>query len=80
MQNLVKTITKVPKAKLSPEKLVFGQTFSDHMLTIKYNVNKSPCWDHAEIKPYGKIELEPSSTVFHYGVSCFEAMILAYRR
>lgn len=31
-------------------------------------------WQAPRIVPYGPIALEPSCTVFHYGMECFEGM------
>ncbi|KAI0225697.1 branched-chain-amino-acid transaminase bat2 [Massospora cicadina] len=58
---------------LVPNKdLLFGRTFTDHMLVIDYT--KKDGWTDPEIIPYGKLELDPSATVFHYAFECFEGM------
>ncbi|KAI8068788.1 branched-chain amino acid aminotransferase [Thamnidium elegans] len=58
---------------LVPEtELVFGKHFTDHMITIEWSAESG--WNKPHIKPYGKLELEPSSVVFHYGFECFEGM------
>ncbi len=31
-------------------------------------------WESPKIKPYGKLALDPSCVVFHYGIECFEGM------
>jgi branched-chain amino acid aminotransferase len=74
MQASKLTITKTttPKDKIPNEELVFGQTFTDHMLKIKYN-NKSG-WQTPEIVPYGPLSLDPSSCVFHYAFELFEGL------
>ena len=74
MQASKLTITKTttPKDKIPNEELVFGQTFTDHMLKIKYN-NKSG-WQAPEIVPYGPLSLDPSSCVFHYAFELFEGL------
>ncbi|WWC71077.1 branched-chain amino acid aminotransferase [Kwoniella pini CBS 10737] len=69
--------TTTPKTPLPPSKLVFGKTFTDHMLTI--NWNSANGWATPEIKPYAPLELDPSSTVFHYAFTLFEGM-KAYRQ
>ncbi|CAK5279977.1 unnamed protein product [Mycena citricolor] len=56
--------------------LVFGHTFTDHMLTIPWNVVGG--WGAPQIRPYGPLELAPSSTVLHYAQTIFEGM-KAYR-
>jgi branched-chain amino acid aminotransferase len=53
-------------------KLVFGHTFTDHMLVIPWNATDG--WSNPTICPYGKLHLDPSCTVFHYGIECFEGM------
>lgn len=51
---------------LIPEnELVFGKHFTDHMITIEWDAKNR--WDSPSIKPYGKLELEPSAVGFHYG-------------
>lgn len=56
--------------------LVFGRTFTDHMLTIPWNAVSG--WGTPEIKPYGPFLMEPSATVLHYAQTLFEGM-KAYR-
>lgn len=65
-----------PKSPLPNDKLVFGQTFTDHMLTVKWNNEKG--WDAPEIVPYGPFQMDPSSCVFHYAFELFEGL-KAYR-
>ena len=66
------TLTKTPKPLVPLKELVFGRTFSDHMLTVDWSAPKG--WGRPHIQPYGKIALEPSAVVFHYGTECFEGM------
>ncbi|KAI8812289.1 aminotransferase [Cladochytrium replicatum] len=66
------TRTAAPKKMLPLKDLVFGHTFSDHMLIVEWSAKTG--WEAPEIKPYGKLSLDPSSTVFHYAVECFEGM------
>ncbi|KAJ6604404.1 aminotransferase [Mycena vulgaris] len=56
--------------------LVFGHTFTDHMLTIPWDAVSG--WGTPQIKPYGPLQLEPSATVLHYAQTLFEGM-KAYR-
>ncbi|KAJ6627180.1 branched-chain amino acid aminotransferase II [Mycena sp. CBHHK59/15] len=56
--------------------LVFGHTFTDHMLTIPWNAVSG--WGTPHIKPYGPLQMEPSATVLHYAQTLFEGM-KAYR-
>lgn len=53
------------------ENLVFGNVFSDHMMTCDY---KNGEWQTPKIQPYGPISIEPSAKVFHYGQAIFEGM------
>ncbi|GMM37820.1 branched-chain-amino-acid transaminase [Saccharomycopsis crataegensis] len=68
--------TASPKAKLPNEQLVFGKSFTDHMLTVDWDATTG--WGAPEIKPYAGLCLDPSSIVFHYGFELFEGM-KAYR-
>lgn len=62
---------------LVPEnELVFGKHFTDHMVTIEWNAEKG--WSNPIIKPYGKLELEPSSVVFHYGFEVNPKILFIY--
>ncbi|KAI9634853.1 putative branched-chain-amino-acid aminotransferase 2 [Dioszegia hungarica] len=75
--NLTKiTLTDSPKKRPASSKLVFGHTFTDHMLTIPWN--SATGWANPEIRPYGPLDLDPSCTVFHYAFTLFEGM-KAYR-
>eukprot|EP01136_Pigoraptor_vietnamica_P044110 Opistho-1_new@20447 len=64
--------TKNPKPKVPFGDLVFGRTFSDHMLEIEYDEKSG--WSAPKISPYHKLQLDPACTVFHYAVECFEGM------
>jgi len=57
--------------------LKFGHTFTDHMLTIPWNVVSG--WGVPQIQPYAPLQLDPSSTVLHYAQTIFEGM-KAYRQ
>ncbi|KAG7529412.1 hypothetical protein FFLO_05684 [Filobasidium floriforme] len=75
--SLVKiTNSATPKTPLPPSKLVFGKTFTDHMLTVDWNSNTG--WAEPKIETYGPLSLDPSSVVFHYAFCLFEGM-KAYR-
>ncbi|GME76038.1 unnamed protein product [Ambrosiozyma monospora] len=68
------TITKTttPKERLPNEQLVFGKTFTDHMLIIDWDAEKG--WLTPQIKPYGPLVMDPSSCVFHYAFELFEGL------
>lgn len=51
--------------------LGFGNTFSDHMFSMRYANGQ---WQGPEIIPYGPIVLEPGCVTLHYGQSVFEGM------
>ncbi|KAH9944546.1 branched-chain amino acid aminotransferase II [Epithele typhae] len=70
------TKTKDPKPVPSPSGLVFGHTFTDHMLTIPWHILEG--WGTPKIMPYADLALPPSATVFHYAHCLFEGM-KAYR-
>ncbi len=54
----------------------FGQFFTDHMCTIQWS--KSKGWHNAVMSPYKPLEINPASTVLHYGQEIFEGL-KAYR-
>lgn len=68
--------TTTPKPKLPREKLVFGQSFSDHLLEIDWSNDHG--WHAPKIRPYGDFTVSPAASVFHYGMGAFEGM-KAYR-
>lgn len=57
--------------KPAKEELKFGNTFSDHMLTIAY---KDGAWQDPQILPYANLSISPAASSLHYGLSCFEGM------
>jgi branched-chain amino acid aminotransferase len=63
--DIIKTLK--PKKMGDPEKLIFGHSFTDHMLYSEWNEETG--WDRIVIKPWENLSLAPSATVFHYGVS-----------
>ncbi len=68
------SITKTSQSKLSEtdmENPGFGKYYADHMLICDY---KDGAWQKPEIKPYGPMQLDPASKIFHYGQSVFEGM------
>lgn len=54
----------------------FGQHFTDHMVEIHWRDGVG--WHRPQVKPYGKIQLDPAAAVLHYGQEIFEG-IKAYR-
>ncbi len=55
----------------------FGNYFTDHMVTIRWDDDQG--WHDARVEPYHSIELEPATTVLHYGQAIFEGL-KAYRQ
>ena len=76
----IKTTQVAPekmKAKPADEsKLGFGQIFTDHFFTMKYQDEKG--WYDATIEPYRLLSLDPAAMCLHYGQEIFEGM-KAYR-
>ncbi|GLZ36180.1 branched-chain-amino-acid aminotransferase [Lentzea sp. NBRC 105346] len=55
----------------------FGQHFTDHMVTIRWNREQG--WHDAVVGPYGSLQLDPAAMVLHYGQAIFEGL-KAYRQ
>jgi len=53
------------------DNLNFGEIFTDHMFVCDY---KDGQWITPEIMPYQPIQMDPSSSVLHYGQAVFEGM------
>ncbi|CAN0385771.1 unnamed protein product [Ectocarpus sp. 12 AP-2014] len=68
--------TTTPREKQDKSKLVFGQTFSDHMLHLDWDSNGG--WQAPRILPYGDLCISPAASSLHYGLQCYEGM-KAYR-
>lgn len=77
-ENLEIQTTKQLKPLIPENELVFGKYFTDHMITIEYDAETG--WANPIIKPYGKLELEPSAVVLHYGfeVSCWKLSSISF--
>ena len=50
----------------------FGKVFTDHMVRIGWNRERS--WHDAELRPYGPLQLDPATSVFHYAQAVFEGL------
>lgn len=48
----------------------FGRVFTDHMVVIPYKEGEG--WGRGELKAYGPLEMDPASSVLHYGQAIFE--------
>lgn len=58
--------------KPDPSSLVFGKSFSDHMLVI--NWSEAEGWEKPQIKPFQNLSLHPASSSLHYSIELFEGM------
>ena len=67
--SLVKTTA--PKTKPNEAELGFGRYFTDHMFMMDYSKGE---WRDPRIVPYGPLQLDPSTSVFHYAQAVFEGM------
>lgn len=73
MKNKINYIIKERKNKIIlPEKLGFGQYFTDHMFEMDYTKEKG--WHNATIKPLSEIYLHPATSFIHYGQTIFEGL------
>lgn len=66
------TKTTTPQPLQDPKDLVFGSSFTDHMLQINWNTTDG--WLAPEIVPFQNLSLSPATCVFHYAFECFEGM------
>ena len=48
----------------------FGHVFTDHMVVVPYQAGQG--WGKGVLKAYGPIEMDPASSVLHYGQAIFE--------
>jgi branched-chain amino acid aminotransferase len=67
-------IVKAPNSKIGSvdfDNLVFGNTFTDHMLACDFRNGE---WEKPVIRPYEPFLIDPSAKVFHYGQAIFEGM------
>lgn len=58
-------------AEVDFSNLVFGRSFSDHMLVSVYQDGQ---WGQTEIVPYGNMPFTPAMAALHYGQTIFEGM------
>jgi branched-chain amino acid aminotransferase len=48
----------------------FGKVFTDHMVTVQWT--PAAGWHDARVRPYGPLQIDPATHIFHYGQSIFE--------
>jgi len=68
--------TRAPKDHGPDEKLVFGKSFSDHMLEIEWDASTG--WDLPRIVPFHDLQIHPAASALHYAIQCFDGL-KAYR-
>ena len=54
----------------------FGDHFTDHMFLAEWTPDAG--WSDGQVVPYGPLQMDPASAVFHYGQEIFEGL-KAYR-
>lgn len=59
------------------DELVFGQTFTPHILKCEWS--RKGGWSTPSIEPFDDLRISPAATSLHYALQCFEGM-KAYRR
>ena len=72
LSQLTVTPTTTPKELLPNSKLVFGHTFTDHMLSLEWTASTG--WLAPNITPYQNLSLDPATCVLHYAFEAFEGM------
>lgn len=74
-----KSTTPTPAAEIAKilENPGFGKKFTDHMVTIDWTEKDG--WHNAAVVPYAPLQMDPATTVFHYGQAIFEGL-KAYRQ
>nr|XP_020013677.1 branched-chain-amino-acid aminotransferase, mitochondrial isoform X2 [Castor canadensis] len=66
-------MTQEPQKKPGPsEPLVFGKTFTDHMLMVEWTGNHG--WGQPRIQPFQNLTLHPACSALHYSLQVFEGM------
>ncbi|XP_069919209.1 branched-chain-amino-acid aminotransferase, mitochondrial isoform X5 [Oryctolagus cuniculus] len=66
-------MTAEPQKKPNPsEPLMFGKTFTDHMLMVEWTGKKG--WGQPRIQPFQNLTLHPACSALHYSLQLFEGM------
>lgn len=71
-KDLIITKADVLKKKPDPSSLVFGASFTDHMLMVEWTSKYG--WDKPHIKPFENLSIHPAASVLHYAVELFEGL------
>lgn len=70
--SLVVKKTDAPVAKLPNSELLFGKTFTDHMLEVDWS--ESTGWETPIISPLHNLQIDPAASCIHSALECFEGM------
>ena len=60
--------------KPDPDKLVFGASYSDHMLTIKHTQKGG--WEKPVIEPLQPLSIHPGAKVLHYATEVSDGLMV----
>lgn len=71
---LIQTPRSVPDQDGADIHTHHTSTCTDHMITVQWTAESG--WDAPHLRPYGALELEPTSSVLHYATECFEGLKL----
>lgn len=71
---LTHTPRSVPDQNVADNHTDQTSTCTDHMITVQWTAESG--WDAPHLRPYGALELEPTSSVLHYATECFEGLKL----
>jgi branched-chain amino acid aminotransferase len=68
------SVTPASRSRLANvdfDDLGFGNVFSDHMFSMKYQDDR---WQQPEVLPYGPVPVDPANATLHYGQAVFEGL------
>ena len=68
------SVTPISHSRLADvdfDNLGFGNVFSDHMFSLKYEHGR---WQRPEVLPYGPVAVDPANATLHYGQAVFEGL------
>ena len=76
--HIVPSANRMPETERTRilENLGFGTAFTDHMVTVSWEVGKD--WHDARVRERGPFQLDPATAVLHYAQEIFEGL-KAYR-
>lgn len=72
MEKIKYNIKERTEKIILPEKLGFGQYFTDHMFQMDYTPDKG--WHNPQILPVSNLMTHPASSFIHYGQTIFEGL------